>query len=80
MEPYVRRVRIARERNYDSAYLLARNNNVRYIEPLIKEITKQLGIKPQWKKTIETLDHRGYPAMGGICLFRFSDNESETKT
>jgi len=69
-DPYTKRVNQAITRKYDSVYLMARKNNMKYIEPLVKAIKENTKAKFISKKIFRSKTYDGKKVDAIVCLFR----------
>ena len=69
-EPYVRRVREATSKKYDTVFLVTRGFNIKFIQPLIKSIRNNTTAHYQWTKEIPTWNNDGEKRVVSISLFR----------
>jgi len=69
-DPYTNRVNEAITKHFDSVYILARKQNLKYIEPLIEAIKKNTTARFQWKHVFQGRDYRGNRIEVVVCLFR----------
>jgi len=68
--PYINRAKQAVSDGQNSIYIMARNQKIRFLEPLIKEIIKNTPTKLVWKKYLKTTDASGNLVDTSICLLR----------
>ena len=70
MEPYIKRAKEAVSDGRNSIYIMARNQKIRFVEPLIKEIIEKTPTKLIWKKYLKTTNEMGKIVDTSVCLLR----------
>lgn len=69
-ESYIKRAKQAVSDGQNSIYIMARNQKIRFLEPLIKEIIANTPTKLMWKKYLKTTDYSGKIVDTSVCLLR----------
>jgi len=68
--PYIIRAKQAVSDGQKSIYILARNEKIKFLEPLLKKIIEVTPTQLMWKKYLITTNERGELVDTSVCLLR----------